>query len=138
MLDKPMCERCERETLETYDIWLQRQNYFQVEDGGYDNKSSEVLGSRDYIMLCPDCWTKIRETAWADLCKATTIDHDRISQFVGSQFVEDLALAITLLGQALQASPDEVLDALPYAVKKVEDNLRKEHPDYVGFKTTSS
>ena len=81
MEDKPMCERCEKETLTTIDIWAQGMIHRKVKGGdlipeGYDAKSFE-LGGRDYIVLCEQCWDEvIRPTIWAALCKATTIDHN--------------------------------------------------------------
>ena len=73
--DKPLCERCEGETLETVDIWAQGYTYAPEREASpeLEPKSFE-LGGRDYIVLCPDCWAKIRETIWAALCEATTCD----------------------------------------------------------------
>lgn len=73
--DWPMCERCEKEVKTvTIDIWVQGMSYDpNVAPQDQTPKSFEVEG-RDYITLCEPCWGIVRETTWAKLCEATTID----------------------------------------------------------------
>jgi hypothetical protein len=80
---KPMCERCEKETLETIDIWVQGHKYWMGDLGDPENgpnlevvdEKTFELNGRDYIIICEPCWEIIRTTTWAALCEATTTDH---------------------------------------------------------------
>jgi hypothetical protein len=83
-----MCERCEKEVRTTIDIWVQGQEYYNVDDVGLqadgsldiDAKSFDLQNEgRDYIVLCEACWALIRETLWKALCEATTCDARQIT-----------------------------------------------------------
>lgn len=47
---------------------------------------------------------------------------------VGVTFVSEFVMAVVLVADATGAEPEEVLEALPYVFKKLEENYKRMQP----------
>ena len=95
MEDKPMCERCERETDTTVDIWAQVVKH-------YDDETTKQfeLGGRDYIIICEECWDATQDK-WNALCEATTVDHTNEPNMI-DKLIEGFRQAATETNSSLE------------------------------------
>jgi hypothetical protein len=70
------CDRCQRQTDETVDVWV--QGYRHEADDDYDRTHSVTfgdvdLGGCDYVTLCVDCWKHCVLPAWKALLSASRV-----------------------------------------------------------------
>jgi hypothetical protein len=47
------------------------------------------------------------------------------------QLVANMIMAVALIADSSGAEPEEILEALPYVFKKLEENYKRQEPAYV-------